>query len=72
MSVMSRKIAGLDAVHRDDCVNLLWRSSLVDLIGVTRVAMNRESSRLVVVKGRREIVILNMVALRAVAKGYLV
>ena len=34
--------------------------------------MSRELSRLVVVKGRREIVVLNMVALRAVAKDHLV
>jgi hypothetical protein len=32
--------------------------------------MNRELSRLLVVKGRREIVVLSMVALRAVAKDH--
>jgi CRP/FNR family transcriptional regulator, cyclic AMP receptor protein len=45
---------------------------LAKLIGVTRVTMSRELSRLVarkvVVKGKREIVILNMAALRAVAE----
>jgi hypothetical protein len=45
---------------------------LAHLIGVTRVTMSRELSRLVarkvVVKGKREIVILNMAALRMVAE----
>jgi CRP/FNR family transcriptional regulator, cyclic AMP receptor protein len=45
---------------------------LAHLIGVTRVTMSRELSRLVakkvVAKGKREIVILNMAALRAVAE----
>jgi CRP/FNR family cyclic AMP-dependent transcriptional regulator len=44
---------------------------LANLIGVTRVTVSRELSRLVakkvVVKGKREIVILNMAALRAAA-----
>jgi CRP/FNR family cyclic AMP-dependent transcriptional regulator len=47
---------------------------LAQLIGVTRVSVSRELSRLVakkvVVKGKREIVILNMAALQAVAKDY--
>jgi CRP/FNR family transcriptional regulator, cyclic AMP receptor protein len=72
----------LDAygVVRPDSTAYLSESHRVDdlahLIGVTRVTMSRELSRLVakkvVVKGRREIVILNMAALRAVAKDYFV
>ena len=49
---------------------------LAHLIGVTRVTVSRELSRLVakkiVVKGKREIVILNMAALRAAAEDCLV
>jgi CRP-like cAMP-binding protein len=47
---------------------------LAQLIGVTRVTMSRELSRLVadkvVVKGGREIVILNMTVLRAIAEDH--
>jgi CRP/FNR family cyclic AMP-dependent transcriptional regulator len=47
---------------------------LAQLIGVTRVTMRREPSRLVadkvVVKGGREIVILNMTVLRAIAEDH--
>jgi CRP-like cAMP-binding protein len=61
-------------VGPDNTVRLAeWHrvDDLAHLIGVTRVTMSRELSRLVakkvVVKGKREIVILNMAALRAVA-----
>jgi CRP/FNR family transcriptional regulator, cyclic AMP receptor protein len=47
---------------------------LAQLIGVTRVTMSRELSRLVadkvVAKGGRKIVILNVTALRAIAEDY--
>jgi CRP/FNR family transcriptional regulator, cyclic AMP receptor protein len=56
--------ARLSESHRVD--------DLAQMIGVTRVTMSRELSRLVadkvVVKGGREIVILNVTALRAIAE----
>jgi CRP-like cAMP-binding protein len=62
-------------VRPDNTARLVeWHrvDDLAHLIGVTRVTMSRELSRLVarkvVVKGNREIVILNMAALRAVAE----
>jgi CRP/FNR family transcriptional regulator, cyclic AMP receptor protein len=58
--------ARLSESHRVD--------DLAQMIGVTRVTMSRELSRLVadkvVVKGGREIVILNVAALRAIAEDH--
>jgi CRP-like cAMP-binding protein len=58
--------AHLSESHRVD--------DLAQLIGVTRVTMSRELSRLVadkvVAKGGRKIVILNVTALRAIAEDY--
>jgi CRP/FNR family transcriptional regulator, cyclic AMP receptor protein len=60
------KTVRLSESHRVD--------DLAQLIGVTRVTMSRELSRLVadkvVVKGGREIVILNMTVLRAIAEDH--
>jgi CRP-like cAMP-binding protein len=58
--------ARLSESHRVD--------DLAQMIGVTRVTMSRELSRLVadkvVVKGGREIGILNVAALRAIAEDH--
>jgi CRP/FNR family cyclic AMP-dependent transcriptional regulator len=64
--VESDNTAHLSESHRVD--------DLAQLIGVTRVTMSRELSRLVadkvVAKGGRKIVILNVTALRAIAEDY--
>jgi CRP/FNR family transcriptional regulator, cyclic AMP receptor protein len=66
--VDSDNTARLSESHRVD--------DLAQLIGVTRVTMSRELSRLVtdkiVVKSGREIVILNVTALRAITQEHLV
>jgi CRP-like cAMP-binding protein len=73
--VLTYLLDACGVVGPDNTVRLAeWHrvDDLAHLIGVTRVTMSRELSRLVakkvVVKGKREIVILKMAALRAVAE----
>lgn len=75
--VLTHLLDAYGVVRPDNTVRLTeWHrvDDLAHLIGVTRVSVSRELSRLVakkvVAKGKREIVILNVAALQAVAKDY--